>query len=204
MASRTNYCLQSQAINVAPWSSVRASRNGDVTTDPDGNSTADSLIEDATASDTHFMQQTFATLFDGSSTYVVSIYAKPNGRDRFRLDLHTAAFPTTNATFNVATGDLVSKSATATAGISSAGAGWYRCYVSNTSDAAVSAPVQIFLDGGAGVTYNGDGASGMYFWQAQLEVGSTPTDPILTTTEAVTVNDRTRIIRLNFGRLGGL
>ena len=59
-AAGVNLCLQSQAFDNASWTKTRATITTDATTAPDGTSTADKIVEDATAANDHQMYQVIA------------------------------------------------------------------------------------------------------------------------------------------------
>jgi hypothetical protein len=62
------------------------------------------------------------------------------------------------------------------------GNGWYRVTLSATASGTGVTRFQMRLFNDAGSNdFTGDGVSGTYFWQAQLETGSVATSPIVTT-----------------------
>jgi hypothetical protein len=177
-ASGQNLCLQSEAIAITSWSNtaVTASPNVSATLDPAGGNTAEKIIATA-VSGNHFTTRAASTQV-GQHTF--SVFAKVAEYSFIRLqDFNTAKY---NVWY-----DLVSGTANGTgASIQNYGNGWYRCIVTydgsgaSVANGLVGVPVS-----GGGVSYTGDGTSGVYVWGAQLETGSVATTYIPTTTGAV-------------------
>jgi hypothetical protein len=173
----TNLVTYSQEFNDAAWTKTRATVTANATTAPDGTTTADKLVEDSTASDTHFMVN-LRTL-TATTTYTYSFFAKASERTKIsvtrssnRIDFFTAH-------------DYDLSAGTVTGGdgrIQSVGSGWFRCsgtFVQNTSGS--DGAVIRLADATGQTSYTGDGTSGIFIWQAQLETGSVATSPIVTT-----------------------
>jgi hypothetical protein len=160
----------SKQFNNALWSKVRSSVTADVTAtaDPVGGFAADLLVEDTTATNTHFV--TRAVSVTGVAT--LSVYAKAAGRNFIALSTNNA---NTAAWFNLSSGTVGTKgSAVDSSSIQSIGNGWYRCVATFSSSTFTGASIYLAAVDGS-TSYTGDGTSGVYLWGAQLEVGSTAT-----------------------------
>lgn len=184
---RTNIMLQSQTLDDATWSKVRASVTANAITAPDGTTTADKLVEDSTVTSTHLTQQ-FITL--AVSTQTISVYAKAAERSQILLFIPATAFADATARsayYDLATGAVGATSGSGiTASISALANGWYRCELALPTVLAIGINAQIRLAVAGSDTYSGDGVSGLYLWGAQLEAGASATSYIPTTTASAT------------------
>ena len=179
--ARTNLLVRSEEFSTT-WPTVRANVSANTTLAPNGTATADSLIEDSTASASHFLSQTVTF---AAGNYTFSCYLKANTRSEVRLICFDGT--TTYAVyFDTSTGTVVGAATGEAAGsISLTADGWYRCSITFTAAAGTGyARVGLAVDGSQ--TYTGDGTSGLYIWGAQLEEGSFPTCYIPTAGSAVT------------------
>jgi hypothetical protein len=167
-----NLCEQSQTFDNAAWVKTRSSISADVTTSPDGGSNADELIEDNTASSSHLVTCAVYGSRNGH-VFAHSVYLKANTRTEARLSLTAAGYPNnTSAAFDLSGGTVGTVAGTgASATISDAGNGWYRCTLFQTCDeSAGSAALSIQLGSGSETwSYNGDGSSSIYIYGAQVE-----------------------------------
>jgi hypothetical protein len=126
------------------------------------------LCEDATATTTHRILNNAAVTVDANGVYTYSWYVKAGEVTEARLTDNAVL----GATFNLATGASSSVSAGYTASSVSIGNGWWRLVISGAS-ATASGRILIYLVKGGTSTYTGDGSSGIYIADAQLEAGST-------------------------------
>lgn len=191
--ARENLCLQSADLSTT-WVNVRSTDASNATTSPDGTTTADSLIEDATAAASHYINQSF-TKAASALAYSLSVYLKAGTRDHAELwiwgadSTHRvrAEFDLTNGTVETsveAGGDFVA----GISAIESLDDGWYRCIVTCTTDTSTNLTTAIFMSDGTSISYNGDGASLISVWGILLEQAASPSSYTPTTTVAVTRN----------------
>ena len=163
----TNLCLRSEEFNTT-WTTFRGSITPNAIAAPNGATTADKLIEDTTANNTHGTYQ-FITVANGTQ-YTFSVFAKAGERTAVTIRAGLTGGEINAATFNLSTGAVISTGTGYTAQIVNAGNGWYRCAVTATSSATSSVFVVTTAISGNN-SYTGDGTSGIYLWGAQLNTG---------------------------------
>jgi hypothetical protein len=183
--SRTNLFTYSDDFANAAWAKTRSSITSNTIVAPDGTLTGDKLVEDTTANNTHLVSETAA--FTTGTIYTLTVFAKAGERSAITLITDGIITPSGGARFNLtngvaslATGSLVSFEMVAR------GNGWYRCSITATAISTAPASWQLRLDTGITSSYTGDGYSGVYIWQAQLEAGAFATSPIPTVAAQVT------------------
>jgi hypothetical protein len=188
---RTNELKHSNGFRRSDWTKTRATVSENEATDPNGTGTAWKLVEDATATNTHFIEQT-VTAISGAS-YTFSAYFMAGERTFGSLRFAGAAWGSDKSAFyNLSTGATATVEAGLTATISAVGGGWYRCTATTTASAATTGTVRIHVaSADATQSYTGNGTSGIYIWSAQLERVSSVTAYIATTFWARSVVDST-------------
>jgi hypothetical protein len=164
-----NLINYSQNFENAAWTKDRSSVGTNYLMAPNGTPTADKLIEDNTASNTHRTYINNMTLTNGV-TYCFSVYAKAGERSAFALEAWNGS--TANYCYaDLSTGTVISGSH-ASSVVTDVGNGWYRCSVT-LSGAGLSGSGSAFYLMNAAVagsfSYSGDNSSGVYFWGAQIE-----------------------------------
>ena len=186
--SRTNLKTYSESFGDATgWNTKsNASISADATTSPDGNTTADKLVEGTGTATQHYVASTNQVSVTSGSTYTLSVFAKAAERSWIRF-YSDAALPFGGAYFDIGNGAVGTVSSGNTASIEDYGGGWYRCIITATATSTGAAYFAVRLATANGVqTYDGDGSSGAYLWGAQLEAGAFATSYIPTTTAQVT------------------
>ena len=174
---RTNLILQSETLGTT-WTQTNVSVSSNVAVSPDGNTTADKLIEN-TVNSGHGVDQSVTFT---AAAHTFSVYAKAAERSWIRM---TIASVSNNTWFDVANGTVGTIGAGVTASIQNAGNGWWRCSVTVTATAGSLQNFIRIATGNNNTTYAGDGTSGILVWGAQIEAGAFPTSYIPTTTSAL-------------------
>jgi hypothetical protein len=164
-----NLLLWTQQFDNAAWTKARTTVTANTTVAPDGTSTADKLVEDTTASSTHFTSQ--SANYTAGTTYTLSVSVKAAERNWFDIQLPAALMGTIrNAYFDVSNGTVGTVTSGITAAIVSLGNGWYRCSVTFTATASAGTGSAFLLaNADNSISYTGDGTSGLFIWGAQLE-----------------------------------
>lgn len=192
--SRANLTPRSSEFDNPAWGKTRISVSQNVITSPDGTQNADKLVEDSSASTSHFISQTITLT---AAPYTASIFAKKGERSWMFLKL--AASGGNGAYFDLNNGAVGTVTAGYTATITNYGNGWYRCAITVTATAAGWAYEVQTASSNNGRLYTGDGTSGIYVYGSQLEAGAFSTSYIPTTTAALTRNaDVATITGTNF------
>jgi hypothetical protein len=165
LSARVNLLTYSEQFDNAAWTKSNTTVTQNAIAAPDGATTADKIIEDATLN-THIAYQT-VTLPAASPTMSVCLKAGERSiayvwiQDSGRL----------GAFFNLSSGVITSTEANITSSISALGNGWYRCtVVRNTVTAGACFMGVGVIASGTTSSYTGDGTSGLYAWGADLRV----------------------------------
>lgn len=171
-----NQVLYSEQFDNAYWTKANATVTADATAAPNGTTTADAIIEN-TATATHGVNGTIAVT--AGVSYVLSVYAKQNGRSLLRIGSATTS---KYAVFDLNAGVVQYVDAGVSASITSLGNGWYRCAATQTETTTGSTNFLFRMQSstsewpGTG-QYTGNGTSGVFLWGAQLEAVTYQTLP---------------------------
>ena len=188
-AASTNLLTYSEDFSNAAWTKTRASITPNAAVAPDGTMTADKLVEDTTATNSHFVFQDKS--ITAGSIQTMSVYVKAGERSVIQLNLTNVGSDGAFARFDLSSGVIITAATILGAGSSASssivalGNGWYRCILSciiNSTSTTAHCSAFLYLNGSS---YTGDGTSGLYIWGAQLESGNL-SSYIPTTTAAVT------------------
>lgn len=179
--SLRNVVSNTEALN--SWTKTRSTVTSDTIANPlTGLLTADKIVEDNTASNTHFII-TAGTKPGSALTYTGSLYGKAGERTWIAFSLADGSVGTNQAGAyfdlgngvtgsNFTTGSGVSVVSKA---ISSVGNGWYRCSIVITMNTTTVVDPIVYLATGDTVrSYSGNATSGAYVWGVQVEPGTGP------------------------------
>lgn len=178
--SRSNAILYSEDFSNGNWAKTGVTIGSNAVVAPDGNTTADNVIEDGSTG-LHITQQFFT--FANATAYTFSVFVKPSLRTWVQIFLPTAAFGAAQGGyFNLSgAGSLGNATGTPTLRtITALPNGWYRCTITATSTAAAGGNVGITCASANGTnSYAGsNGSTALTLWGADLEVGAFPTSYI--------------------------
>ena len=173
LSFKKNLLTFTEQFDNAAWSKQRATVTTNASTAPDGNTTADKLVE-TTDTGLHAVFG-FDIPASDTLTYSISVYAKAAERNFVRLRLGDAGF-IDDLVVDLTDGSILNPAPNAL--VDSVGNGWFRISFSDSpsdGQTAISWSVQVMEDASS-VDYTGDGTSGIYIWGAQLEEGSVATE----------------------------
>lgn len=178
-SANDNLISQPEDFIHAAWTKSNVTVTSNAIAAPDGTLTADKLIGASGTSNRYAAGNAYTAT---NTPFVGYVFAKPGEYGRFRLNLTNFATDSRGVTFDVSTGTILSTDSNGAdyTGISGAieleDDGWYRCSIKATKG-SVNSTTRLAIDpkNNAGAS-TGDGVSGMYFWGAKLQLGSTLTD----------------------------
>jgi hypothetical protein len=168
MASANGWTY-AEDITQAVWTKDNISIAADAVAAPDGQSTADKVVEAATTDNHRFYRAVPSPSDNKKST--ASVFVKAAERTVVYLRGDTKAAAGGTSYFDLGTG-TVTPHASHSAWITAFSDGWYKCSISYDLLSGASAPNVVFgLTTSVGVaSYAGDGSSGAYFWGMDIEV----------------------------------
>ena len=191
-----NLFLYSQDYSNAVWQKSQTTVTADSTVAPDGTTTADTITEDSSTA-VHVVNQSIS---NSASTYTVSFFAKPNGRNFVYFSYYAAAVTNyISITFDVSTGAVTQSSASGSgfsvtsSSITASTNGFYRCVATFATGTTafgfaigVSSAGTFTPDNYGRNSYAGNGTGGVFVWGAQLEQRSAVTAYTATTSQPIT------------------
>ena len=199
---RVNSWSKSEEQDDAGYTKTRSSITANNTNEPKAtaSSAADKLVEDGTASSTHYIQRVLATATD-NNIQSISLFAKAGERSHIRCLTTDKAGAALATDVDLSDGSIASQNH-AEFFVEKYANSWYRIMLSfDVGSGGTTPSLQVRMGSAAGTfSYNGDSSSGLYLWQFQHEVDdSWPSSIIPTTTGSVTRNTDKLQVPLNFG-----
>lgn len=186
----TNLLLRSTDFAHAAWTKTSVAVTAAATAGLTTNATLTKISED-TANSAHGISQA-VTKPGALITYTYSAVVKAGERNLFSMQLGDAAAGVARADFDLASGaaaiaELAGGFSAASVSVTRYGVGQYLCSLTATSSTATTLVASFALrDAGGAAAYVGDGASGLYVGDAQLEVGARATSRVPTQDAAAT------------------
>lgn len=184
---RTNYLTYSDDFANASWTKTGVTITSDAVASPMSGVNADLIVENTNTSQ-HGVSQTVSNLAD-NTVHTHWACVKPAGRSVLYLAMVRKDGSTASAYFTCSgTGSVSNETNTLSTAIGLRADGYYRCEITCDVLSGATTPVaRVRLAPVEGtLSYTGDGVSGMYVWQAQLENGPAATSPIITGASTVT------------------
>ena len=178
IAWRRNLLTYSEQFDTAVWTKQAGAISANSTTAPDGKTTADTFVEDATGVGHYFTYALTPAMAAGAGSYVLGAYFKQApGATRYGRISANGDWGGHSANVNLSTGEVTNVAGTGTWTATSVGSGWWRFSCVFTAAGGNTGTIFITMsDSPTGsASYTGDGTSGIYIWGAQLETGSTAT-----------------------------
>ena len=180
----TNLCTHSHEFRAAisGWLNQNCTVTDDADDAPDGNTTADKIVEANDVGQVHDIQDNFLVGdFTDDKSVTFSTYVKKAERDWVKLSLRNKANAWVGAYFDLTNG-VVGVEGVDSYAITPAANGFYRCSITHDIENGVTDPHFNIAVASADNTdtYNGDGSSGIYIWGAQVEEFPVPTSYIVT------------------------
>ena len=171
--SSTNLILYSEQFDNANWTALRASVTPNCNVAPDGNLTADLILDNST-SGTHVLIQTISKTATAIA-YNASVYLKAYTRNNGELRMSDQSGNGIRVVFDLSAGTVGSPLSfgtgytIGTSSITPVGNNWYRVSMSGTSNTATINSLEIYVaNASLATSYVGNG-SGFFAFGAQLE-----------------------------------
>jgi hypothetical protein len=189
-----NFLLQSETFDNASWTKTNSTVTADAIAAPDGQTTADALVDD-TSNDDHSLEQ--VTTLIPTSALVASVVARKGSQTWLLIKVYETGDSANriNVWFNLSNGSVETKTnsgtATGAAGrinrMSVNGDIWYRCTLLGTPSTTGTTATVVYqvTDSDGGTSYVGDDSAAIYLWGAYALTGSSPSNYVKTTTSTV-------------------
>ncbi len=177
-----NLLSYSEQFDNGYWTKNATTVTANQTVAPNGETTADSLLETTANTNGDNRTARVDTTITTGTAYTYSVYVKANGRDFCYIGLHTPLYTggsvfgidlsTGNSFVNLMYGSGVTGISNSSTSLAN---GWYLLSVTASFASATTARAQINVSStsNTALAYVGDVTKGLFIWGAQLERGST-------------------------------
>jgi hypothetical protein len=185
-----NALLQSDAFNTT-WAPTRATITANSSVAPDGTTTGDTLSEDGTAANTHYVSQS-VTVSASAAEYTFAVAVKASGRSWVAVTMAEATSGTEAIGYFDLSGGVVGSMVTGAnwastrIHIAAMGNGWYYCSVTaRKTNAATSLIAGVYIAEGDGDrVFSGTSTASLLLWRGTMAASSAPVRLTQTTTTA--------------------
>jgi len=170
-----NLIPYSEAFDNVAWTEVAVSVSANAVDAPDGNTTADEIVEDATLDDHGIYDAVAYSDFADNQTIAGSIFIKrgSSGTRNVRVLIRSKAGNTAGVLIDPSDGsilDTYDQGSLVDYYIEKYADDWWRIHVLIDSETGTTDPyIYVGLANGTSASYTGDGSSSIYAWGAQLE-----------------------------------
>lgn len=185
-ASHTNIMKQSEDFSTW-WSPFNATISTDTGAAPNGEVTADTIVEDATAAAVHGVSN--GSIPQTASAYTICGFVRPKNRSHLRVRIYSATDGYAGLTFDVLQGILGENESADGGGARYVGDGWYFVWMTDTRATVENMTVYLYASTGlaaANATFSGLSQDSLEVWGWQVTATAYPVSYIPTTTAAVT------------------
>lgn len=185
-----NEITHSAEFEHADWFKQRSSVTANATTAYDGTATGDKIVEDNTATATHYVSQTKAK-GAGDEEWTAHFVMKSAERTEGAVRIGAASSNFGQIVVDLSNGSILGVTASGSitnprGAVDAKGDGWYDVAISATIPAALSTCLGGVMPSVAGSpSYSGNGTSGIYVCESGLAPGAVPIRRSTTTTAAI-------------------
>lgn len=186
-----NLLLRSDALDNASWTKGNSTVTANTSVAPDGTTTADAIVEDATATVQHYISQSPARTSQAEDLCAHGYFIRGVGTRNIRIAVGSSSSNYAACTLDLGTGvaGAVSNVGTATNGrafVTPAGGGWYYFAVVVRAAASATLFTQYDLMSGTTTPYSGNGTSSVVGWRLGAAQSSVPVRPTQTSAVVAT------------------